>query len=64
MSDSHLLKGIILIIAGMLLLLFTHYLYKSEKRENILNRYQSAKIIGSFSVAIIMILFGLNEILK
>jgi len=62
MNYSNLLKGIILIIVGMLL--FTLYIYKSEKRENILNWCQSAKIIGSFEVAIIMILFGLNEILK
>ena len=64
MNYSNLLKGIILIIAGILLLLFTSYIYKSEKRENILNWCQSAKIIGGFEVAIIMILFGLNEILK
>ena len=62
MNYSNLLKAIILIIVGMLL--FTLYIYKSEKRENILNWCQSAKIIGSFEVAIIMILFGLNEILK
>ena len=35
MNYSNLLKGIILIIVGMLL--FTLYIYKSEKRENILN---------------------------
>lgn len=62
MNGLHLLKGIILFLAGILLLLFTSYIYKSEKKEDILNQYQSAKIIGSFAFAIIMILLGLNEI--
>lgn len=64
MNDPHLQKGIILFLAGILLLLFTLYIYKSEKKENILNQYQSTKIFGGFAFAIIMILLGLNEIFK
>jgi len=62
MNYSNLLKGIILIIAGILLLLFTSYIYKSEKRENILNQYQFAKHIGTFALSILMILLGLNTV--
>lgn len=57
-----LLEGIILSLAGTVLLSFTIYKYKYEKKEKITNEYQSAKNIVGFAFAIIMILLGLNKI--
>lgn len=64
MNESNFMEGIILFLAGILLLLFTQYLYKSEKKEKILNQYQLAKHIGAIAIAVIMILLGLNSIFK
>lgn len=57
-----LLEGIILLLIGIMLLSITIYLRKNEKKENIVNEYQSAKHISVVVLAIFMILLGLNKI--
>lgn len=59
-----LLEGIILLLIGIMLLSITIYLRKNEKKENIVNEYQSAKHISVVVLAIFMILLGLNKILN
>lgn len=61
-SNYDLLEGVILFLLGIILLSFTIYKYRYEKKENIVNEYQLSKNIISLIFAIAMIIFGLNKI--
>jgi hypothetical protein len=61
-SSYDLLEGVILFLLGIILLSFTIYKYRYEKKESIVNEYQLSKNIISLIFAIAMIIFGLNKI--
>lgn len=61
-SNYDLTIGVILFLSGTILLSFISYKYKYEKKENIVNEYQTSKNIVSLIFAIAMIIFGLNKI--